>query len=228
MNDEGAISVPHLQKQFCHANISSSRSISFEWCDSVYVQNGIRNTILKPYFHHKVVRRIQTQLDRLVPIMRRSFVPKRIRLLKSWSYFSFKTPVFHSFRLVIARCYNLNLSTRGSNLNTSSLPNARRTGLETFSAQPLNKRSSDTRISQSFWSNRTELLNSPLSKQKQKQKTKQNKKHCAYTNLIYYFLNEGIMSCQMEWTRVCRQFSNAFMNCPTATVLKNNIQKDSN
>ncbi len=59
-----------------------------------------------------------------------SFVPssqKWIRLSKLPSYFSLKTPSFPQFSMVVARCYD------GWNLNTSTLRNARRAGLETSS-----------------------------------------------------------------------------------------------
>ncbi len=84
---------------------------------------------LKSYLHHKYVRRIQIQLDRLVPmtVKLRPSIQKWIGLSKLQRYFSFKTPSSPQFLMAVARCYNV------WNVNTCSLRNARRTGLETSS-----------------------------------------------------------------------------------------------
>ncbi len=81
-------------------------------------------------FTIKDVRRIQIQLDRrmlLTMELNRPTKSKVLRLSKLQRYFSFKTPSFRQFSMAVARCCN------GWNLNTSSLRNARRVGLETSS-----------------------------------------------------------------------------------------------
>ena len=55
-------------------------------------------TILKPYFHHKIARRIQIQLDRRVP-MTVKFRPIKLKVnsrLKITKLFQFQNAVFHT------------------------------------------------------------------------------------------------------------------------------------